>query len=74
MSLATGTGGNSGDEGVTPGSFTGNLVLGYPTATSIKANLFSPDEGGEAYLAYVTSPGAYLKQTAPTPFWLGNRY
>jgi PKD repeat protein len=45
-------------------SFAGNIVLGSPTVTSIKANLFSPDQGGAAFLAYGTASGAYDRQSA----------
>jgi len=45
-------------------SFGGNIVLGSPTATSVKANVFSPDQSGTAFLAYGTASGAYDKQTA----------
>ena len=52
--------------GVTTGSFTGSVVLGSPTRTSIKANVYSPNQGGSVYLAYGTSPGNYTRQTAAT--------
>ena len=44
-------------------SFDGNIVLGCPTATSIRANVYSPDQSGTVYLAYGTAPGAYTLQT-----------
>lgn len=47
------------------GSFTGNIVLGSPTGTSIKANVFSPDQNGIVSIAYGATPGVYDKQTAP---------
>jgi Calcineurin-like phosphoesterase len=45
------------------GSFSGNIVLGVPTQTSIKANVFSPDQGGSVYIAYGSSPGNYTSRT-----------
>jgi hypothetical protein len=48
---------------VTLGSFRGNIVLGAPTATSIKLNVFSADQGGSASAAYGTAPGVYAKRT-----------
>jgi hypothetical protein len=48
---------------VTLGSFHGNIVLGSPTETSVRANVFSPDQGGLVYLVYGTTPGVYDKQT-----------
>jgi hypothetical protein len=44
-------------------SIAGNIVLGAPTATSIKINLLSPDQDGAAYLAYGNSPDVYEQQT-----------
>ncbi|MEI6205572.1 MAG: hypothetical protein WCP20_02195, partial [Desulfuromonadales bacterium] len=48
----------------TLGSFRGNIVLGSPTGTSIRANVFSADQGGMVHLAYGTSSGYYDRQTA----------
>ncbi|MEI6703645.1 MAG: metallophosphoesterase, partial [Deltaproteobacteria bacterium] len=47
-------------------SFDGTIVLGAPTASSIKANVFSSDQSGTVFLKYGTSPGVYDKQTAST--------
>lgn len=47
-------------------SFNGNIVLGSPTATSINANIFSPDQSGTVYLAYGTASGSYDRQTSET--------
>jgi len=44
-------------------AFTGNVVLGSPTGTSVKANVFSPDQGGTVYVAYGTASGTYTRQT-----------
>ncbi|MBP7864830.1 MAG: metallophosphoesterase [Acidobacteria bacterium] len=46
-----------------PGAFPGNVVLGCPTATSVKANLFSAVEGGEVCLEYGPAPGEFTAQT-----------
>ena len=45
------------------GSFSGNIVLGVPTASTIKANVFSPTQSGVVSISYGTSPGAYSQQT-----------
>jgi len=45
-------------------SFTGNIVLGAPTPSAIKANLFSPDQGGTVSIAYGKASGTYDQQTA----------
>ncbi len=47
---------------ITP--FDGNLVLGRPTATSIAANIFSPDQNGTALIEYGLAPGALSLQSA----------
>jgi len=47
-------------------TFEGNLVLGCPTENSIKANVFSPSQSGDVYLAYGTASGAYTLQSAAT--------
>jgi hypothetical protein len=49
---------------VTLGSFHGNIVLGSPTETSVRANVFSPDQGGTVSLSFGTTPGIYDKQSA----------
>ena len=45
-------------------SFNGTIVLGSPTASSIKANVFSADQSGTVLLQYGTTPGVYDGQTA----------
>ena len=52
-------------------AFGGNVVLGSPTGTAIKANVFSPDQSGTVYVAYGTASGAYGHQTTPTPLAAG---
>jgi phosphodiesterase/alkaline phosphatase D-like protein len=46
------------------GQFRGNIVLGSPSAASIKANVFSADQAGTVWLIYGTSAGVYLRQSA----------
>ena len=48
----------------TPTAFGGNIVLGSPTATSIKANIFTPNQRGTVSISYGTTPGVYPAQTA----------
>lgn len=48
-------------------AFGGSVVLGCPTGSSIKANVFTPTQSGAFYLAYGTTPGTYSHQTTPTP-------
>ena len=73
--IVTLTAGNAGSSDsvshivtVTPGgsttSFGGNIVLGSPTATSIKANVFAQDQSGTVHLAYGTISGALDLQAA----------
>ena len=45
-------------------AFTGNVVLGSPTDSSIKVNVFSPDQAGTIYVAYGKNSGVYEQQTA----------
>ncbi len=45
--------------------FGGNVVLGSPTANSIKANIYSPYQGGTVFIAYGGSSGTYDRQTSP---------
>lgn len=49
------------------GNFRGNVVLGSPTGTSIKANVFSPDQSGTVWISWGTAPGQYTRQTPPMP-------
>ena len=46
-----------------PAAFAGNIVLGSPTATSVKASVFSPDQAGTVYISYGALPGTYTWQT-----------
>ncbi|MEI7950395.1 MAG: metallophosphoesterase [Gammaproteobacteria bacterium] len=45
------------------GAFKGNLVLGSPTDTLVKINVYAPDQSGEVYVAYGSVPGAYENRT-----------
>lgn len=45
------------------GNFSGNIVLGSPTDTSIKANIFSTSQTGTISIRYGRNPGQYEKQT-----------
>jgi hypothetical protein len=45
------------------GNFTGNIVLGSPTDTSIKANVFATSQSGTVSIRYGRNPGQYEKQT-----------
>lgn len=56
--------GDLGEGGVALGSFRGDIVLGAPTATSIKVNVFSPGQGGAVSLAYGTVAGVYDQRSA----------
>lgn len=47
-------------------AFNGNVILGSPTANSIKANVFSPDQSGSIYIEYGTTNAVYTRQTTPT--------
>jgi hypothetical protein len=49
---------------VVMGSFRGNVVLGSPTASSIKANVFAPDQSGTVWISYGASSGTYDKQSS----------
>lgn len=46
------------------GSFNGTIVLGSPTTTSIKANVFSPDQNGTIMIKWGTSTDNYDGQTS----------
>jgi PKD repeat protein len=46
-------------------AFHGSIVLGSPTATSIKVSVFSPDQAGLVYLTYGTVPGTNDYETSP---------
>jgi hypothetical protein len=49
------------------GSFNGSIVLGVPSANSIKANVFTPSQSGTVSIAYGTSSGQLTQQTAASP-------
>lgn len=45
------------------GNFAGNIVLGTPTDTYIKANIFNTTQNGFVSIRYGTNPGQYTMQT-----------
>jgi hypothetical protein len=49
---------------VAPAVFKGSVVLGSPTASSVKASVYSTDRSGAAWISYGTAPGAHDRQTA----------
>ncbi len=51
--------------------FNGNIVLGAPTASSIKMKVFSPDQAGVVWLAYGEVRGVYGKRSAATALVAG---
>jgi hypothetical protein len=53
------------------GSFRGNVVLGSPTASAVKANLFAQDQSGTAWIGYGTAPDLYDRQTASATLTAG---
>lgn len=46
--------------------FNGSILLGAPTASSVKASLYSADQGGTVQLDYGTASGRYDHQTTAT--------
>jgi hypothetical protein len=46
-----------------PNAFTGSIVLGQPTDTSITANVLSEDQSLDVYFEYGLLPGVYSMQT-----------
>ena len=58
--IAPPTGGSSA---VAAGSFSGNVVLGSPTASSVRVNVYSTEQTGEVQVSFGTAPGAYSRQT-----------
>ena len=62
--------GETGSTG-TPGVFAGSILLGSPTATSIKANVLSATQSGTVYLACGTVKGTYPLKSAAVPLTAG---
>lgn len=54
------------------GTFNGNVVLGSPTSSAIKANVYSPDKSGHITLIYGKTPGVYAGQTPIAALTAGN--
>jgi hypothetical protein len=50
---------------IATGAFRGSVVLGSPTATSIKANVYAADQAGTVAISYGIAPGLYEAQTSP---------
>jgi Calcineurin-like phosphoesterase len=48
----------------TLGSFSGNIVLGVPSSSAIKANVFTPTQSGSVTISYGTTSGQLTQQTA----------
>ena len=61
----------SGSAGVATGSFRGDVVLGSPTAASVRVSVYAPDQAGEVSVRYGTAPGVYAQQTARVPLVAG---
>ena len=55
----------------TAASFPGTILLGAPTASSIRVNVLSPDQTGTVSVAYGTAPGRYGGQTEPAALLAG---
>jgi hypothetical protein len=56
---------------VVTGSFRGNIVLGSPTANSIKVNVLAPDQSGTVWISYGASSDSYDRQSATGPLSAG---
>ena len=69
-STPTPSGGGTGGGG-TPGVFAGSILLGSPTASSIKANVLSATQSGTVYLACGTVRGSYPLLSAPVALAAG---
>lgn len=50
---------------VTLGAFHGSIVLGTPTSSSIKANVYVADQSGSVAIIFGTVAGVYDRQTQP---------
>jgi hypothetical protein len=57
--------------GAATGPFDGNVVLGSPTATSVRVNVYSTGPSGEVFLGFGTTPGVYSRQTGRTALVAG---
>ena len=55
----------------TPTSFVGTILLGAPTANSIKLNVLAPNQGGTVSVVYGTVPGVYGRQSAQAALTAG---
>lgn len=50
----------------TNSTFDGNIVLGSPGTSTIKVNVFTPDQSGTVYLSYGTTSEVYSQTTTAT--------
>jgi len=70
LSVTNPSGSNSTSKSITVGTsggtsvFDGSIILASPSANSIKANVFTSDQSGTAYLAYGKSSGTYEQTTS----------
>lgn len=53
------------------GAFPGNVVLGCPTDSSVRANLYSAGVGGDLYLEYGTATAPFSSRTPQTALVAG---
>jgi len=54
-----------------PSELRGSVLLGAPTATSIRVSILSPDPSGTVSVQYGMAPGPYTSETAPAPLASG---
>jgi hypothetical protein len=52
-------------------AFRGNVVLGSPTDTSVRANVFALDQSGLVSIVYGTAAGIYERETTSVPLNAG---
>jgi len=65
----------AGCDGMLPapsGLFSGTVILGRPTDTSVTANILSPDGSGVVFIAFGTASGAYTRQTTTQALQAGS--
>ncbi len=52
-------------------AFRGTFILGSPTNSAVKLNVYAADQAGQVYAAYGSTPGAPTRQTAVSPLLAG---
>jgi hypothetical protein len=52
-------------------NFTGTIVLGAPTNSSVRIKIFAGNQSGTAQIRYGTAPATYGQETAATPLVAG---